>query len=53
MRVPRNEIPYLTQALNNIDWANHLTYNDVSNNCHVFTTVIQDTMATFAKKKSK
>ena len=50
MRVPRREIPKLTQALNNIDWANHLTHNHVSDNCHVFMTVIQNTVSTFTKK---
>lgn len=50
MRLPRREIPKLTQALNNIDWANHLIHNHVSDNCNAFMTVIQNTVSTFTKK---
>ena len=50
MRVPRREIPNLTQTLNNINWDNYLTHNHVSDNCNVFMTVIQDTVSAFTRK---
>ncbi len=50
MRIPKREIPNLTQALTNIKWNDLLIHEHASDNCNTFMTVIQETMATFLKK---
>lgn len=54
LRIPKGEIQNLENALNDIIWSDHLTYDHVNENCHAFMTVIQDTMYHFMEKcKSK
>ncbi len=53
MRIPKREIPNLTQALTNIKWNDLLIHEHASDNCNTFMTVLQETMATFLKIKGK
>lgn len=50
MRVPKREIPNLTQALNNINWDHYISHNHVNDSCNIFMTVIQDTVSAFTRK---
>merc|ERR1712035_306359 len=49
LRIPKCEVKNLETALSEINWSEHLTGEQVEDNCNAFMTVIQTTMSGFMK----